>query len=68
MKNLKFSHEPIAYIGLFLVIMQVVQAVTGHQGIDVTLINSFITALGTVVGRSLVSPVATNAEEEEDAK
>lgn len=61
MKNLKFSHEPILWIGLVTILLQAVQAAMNGQ-FDMAIVSSVITAVGTVVGRKLVTPVAKNKD------
>ena len=56
MKNkLKFSNEPVAYIGLAIIVLQIIQAIYEGKPID-GLADSLLTVGGTVLTRQMVTP------------
>lgn len=60
--SLKPSHEPIAYIGAGIIILQVIRSVINHEPISETTIEAVITAVGSIFGRALVTPNAKQVE------
>lgn len=56
-KNLKFSKEPIIWIGAAIVTLQVVQSFMTGEGFNITLADSFLAAMGALIGRKFVLPV-----------
>lgn len=58
MKKLKFSHEPIVWLGLAAAIVQFLYAYFSHQAITHVIIQPILTAIAAALGRGLVIPVA----------
>lgn len=56
--RIKITTEPVAWIGLGLVVLQIVQLEMNHQSITNTVVNSLLTALAAIIGRQSVTPVA----------
>jgi hypothetical protein len=56
-KNLSFTKEPIVWIGAIVAILMLIQdAMT--EGISLESLDAALVAVGSVVGREFVSPVA----------
>ena len=53
------KREPIIWIGLVIIILQLVESFIRHDDIATvdTLFNSAITIIGALIGRNLVTPV-----------
>ncbi len=59
---MKFSREPVLWLALVAVIVQVgIGLLTDH--VDITLLTSLTTAIGAVMQRSQVTPVSDPAPE-----
>lgn len=62
---MKFSHEPIAYIGAAIILLQAISTWLQEGSLpDYAAINSFLVALGVVLGRKFVVPVAKVTKDE----
>ena len=56
--SFKFSHEPVAYITLALAIGSVVKNILLHEPITQAILEPVIIAIGGVIARQRVTPVA----------
>lgn len=54
---MSFSREPVAYLTLLAIIIQIAIGIL-TKNLDTTLLTSLTTAIGGIVARSQVSPVA----------
>ena len=62
---MKFSKEPIAYIGAAIILLQAINTWLQEGKLpDYASINAFLVALGVVLGRKFVSPVAKNEDKD----
>jgi hypothetical protein len=57
MNKIRFSKEPIAWLGVIILILQLINNIVSGQPIDSTSIDAVITAIGTILGRRFVTPV-----------
>lgn len=56
--SLRFSHEPVVYVGLALAVLAVVKSILLHEPITEAVLEPVFIAGSAVVVRSKVSPVA----------
>lgn len=55
---MKFSKNPILWIGFAVVLLQSTAAVITDGSLTPAVINAVLVAAGSVIGRNLVTPVA----------
>jgi hypothetical protein len=64
---MKFSKEPIAYIGAIIILLQAYNVWLQEGKLpDYVTINSFLVAIGAIIGRKFVSPVAKETKNEDE--
>lgn len=60
---MKFSKEPIVWIGAIVAVLMIVSDYLNGT-LNLRSLDAGLVAIGAVIGRSLVTPVANNSKEE----
>lgn len=60
--SIKFSHEPVVWAGAIVAVAILVKNILNHEPLTETIIEPVIVALGSLIVRSKVSPVANKDE------
>jgi hypothetical protein len=62
LSKLKFSKEPVVYIGLLAAVAQLVYGLLTTNGLSHTIVQPFLTAVATVISRGVVTPTTKGSD------